>query len=144
MVRESEVEQLAARNAPYVSDKTWLGATLAVGGFLFGLVGFASLIWKDPIVLLAILAGGATVLSIALWIALTGERRRRALAEQNVHDLGVDLAESRRQAGEWSATSSNISNAITSVLELIGGAPAAAPARIPRQRADNEERERDA
>jgi len=135
---------LAARNAPDVSDKTWLGATLAVGGFLFGLVGFAALIWKDPMVLLAILAGGSTVLSIALWIALTGERRRRALAEQNVHGLEVDLADARRQAGEWSATSSNISNAVTSVLELIGGPPAAAPARIPRQRADNEERERDA
>lgn len=135
---------MSGRAAPDVSDKTWLGAMLAVGGFLFGLVGFAALIWKDPIVLLAILAGASTVLSTALWIAFTGERRRRALAEQNVHDLEVDLADARRQAGEWSATSSNISNAVTSVLELIGGAPAAAPARIPRQRADNEEPERDA
>lgn len=135
---------MAGQSAPDVSDKTWLGAVLAIGGFLFGLIGFAALIWKDPATLLAILAGASITLSIALWIAFAGERRRRIKAQQNIRELEIDLADARRQAGEWSATSSNISVAVKSVLELMGGQPPAAPPRIPRPRADNEEQQRDA
>lgn len=136
--------QLAGRTAPDVSDKTWLGAVLAIGGFLFGLIGFAALIWKDPTTLLAILAGAAITLSITLWIAFAGERRRRLKAEADIRLLEIDLNDARRQAAEWSATSSNISVAVKSVLELMGGAPTAAPARVPRPKADNEEQHRDA
>lgn len=135
---------LAARSPPDVSDKTWLGALLVVGSFLFGLVGCAALIWNDPTTLLALLAGASTALSIALWIALAGERRQRNKAEQSVRELEVDLADARRQAGEWSATSSNIAAAAKSVLELMSGPPAAAPARVPRPKAENEEPPRDA
>lgn len=135
---------MAGRSAPDVSGKTWLGAILAIGGFLFGLVGFAALIWKDPTTLLAILAGASITLSVTLWIAFAGERRRRIKAESDIRLLEIDLADARRQAGEWSATSSNISVAVKSVLELMGGTPTAAPARVPRPRADIEEQNRDA
>lgn len=135
---------MAERGVPDVSDKTWLGAILIVGSFLFGLVGAAALIWKDPTTLLAILAGASTALSVTLWIAYANERRRRLRIEVEVRDMQTDLADARRQASEWSATSSNISVAVKSVLELMGGSPLAAPARIPRPRTDTEEQARDA
>ena len=116
--------------APSTSNSTWLGATLAISGFVFGLVGVAALIWKDPLVLLAIATGTSFTLAIGLWVI--NHRQATRIAE-----LEVDLKESRRQAGEWSTTSNNIAAAIRAMYELAAVAPPA-PARRTRQRQQGE------
>lgn len=107
-----------ALKPPNVSDETWLGAAIGVGGFLCSLVGVAAIIWHDPMVLLAIAAGSGWTLSIILYALYKAQRRRLA-------EVDTDLAEARRQAGEWSTTSNNIALAARGVLDLAGVAPAA-------------------
>jgi hypothetical protein len=123
---------------PDVSERSWLNAVVTVGGFLLALVGIAALISDQPLILLGVATGASSVLSIVLW-ALYGALRRQQIEERTQNDerirrLEVDLLEARRQAGEWSATSNNISNAARAVIDLAGSAPTTAPARVPRVR----------
>lgn len=110
-------------NPPDISERTWLGATIGVGGLLCGLVGVAAIIWRDPMTLLGVAAGSGWTLSIVLAALHFGQRRRRL-------DLEMDLADARRQAAEWSTTSNNISLATRSLIELVGNAPTAPTRRV--------------
>lgn len=115
-----------------------MGAIISLGGLLFGFVGVAALFWTNVIAVLGIAAGAAIALSAVFWIQVNrfADERREYLAR--IRALEIDLADARRQAGEWSSTSNNVSTAVKSVLELIGAAPAAAPPRIPRARDEGE------
>lgn len=103
------------------SERSLLESGMAIAGFLFGLVGIAALIWKDTLMLLAVAAGVFGALCVALWIYVGRQNLR-------ISRLETDLAESRRQAGEWSTTSSNVAIAIRSMYELAAIGPEA-PAR---------------
>lgn len=101
---------------PDISERTWLGTFIAVGGLLCGIVAVAALIWQEPIILLAVAAGSGWTLSIVTVALYNGQRRRQI-------ELETDLEEARRQAGEWSATSNNIARAAHAVIELAGSPP---------------------
>lgn len=117
--------------SPYTKSISWLGATLAISAFIFGLVGVAALIWEDKTILLAIAAGASFVLSVGLWVITHRQTVR-------ISELEIDLKESRRQAGEWSATSNSIATAIRSMYELAAIVPEA-PARRIRTRNQDEQ-----
>lgn len=123
---------------PDTSDRSWLGSLISLGGLLFGFVGVAALVWTNVIAILGIAAGAAIALSSAFWIQINrfGDERREL--NIRIRSLEIDLADARRQAGEWSSTSNNVSTAVKSVLELVGAAPAAAPPRVPRVRDEGE------
>lgn len=103
------------------SERSLLESAMAIAGFLFGLVGLVALIWKDTLILLAVAAGVFGALCVALWIYVGRQNIR-------ISRLETDLAEARRQAGEWSTTSSNVAIAIRSMYELAAVGPEA-PAR---------------
>ncbi|WP_460107611.1 hypothetical protein [Pseudomonas sp. H1_F01] len=105
------------------SNTSWLGATLAISAFIFGVVGVAALVWQDKTIILAIAAGSSFTLAVGLWV-ITHQQSKR------ISDLETDLKESRRQAGEWSATSSSIATAIRSMYELAALTPEAPVRRI--------------
>lgn len=115
--------------APSTSGGTWLGATIAISGFVFGLVGIAALVWKDLLIILAVASGVSFTLAAGLWLISHRQGAR-------IRELEIDLKESRRQAGEWSTTSNNIAAAIRAMYELAAIVPDA-PAR--RTRARNQE-----
>lgn len=104
-------------NPPDISERTWLGACIGVGGLLCGLVGVAAVISQDLKILLAVAAGSGWTLSIILAVLYTGHRRRAI-------ELETDLADACRQAAEWSTTANNVSLAARSVIEVVGSAPA--------------------
>jgi hypothetical protein len=114
-------------NPPEISERTWLGAAISVGGLLCGLVGVAAIIWRDPMTLLGVAAGSGWMLSIVLAVLYSGQRRRSL-------ELETDLADARRQAAEWSTTSNNISLATRSLIELVGNAPIPPRRRIRREK----------
>ncbi|WP_447768193.1 hypothetical protein [Pseudomonas kilonensis] len=112
------------------SNTSWLGATLAISAFIFGIVGVAALVWQDKTIILAVAAGASFTLAVGLWV-ITHQQSKR------ISDLETDLKESRRQAGEWSATSSSIATAIRSMYELAALTPEAPVRRIrPRNQDD--------
>jgi hypothetical protein len=123
---------------PDTSDRSWLGALISLGGLLFGFVGVAALIWTNVIAVLGVATGAAIALSAAFWLQINRFADERRELKARIRGLEIDLADARRQAGEWSSTSSNVSTAVKSVLELVGAAPAAAPPRIPRARDEGE------
>ncbi|MCV2224254.1 hypothetical protein SOP89_09465 [Pseudomonas siliginis] len=117
------------------SNTSWLGATLAISAFIFGLVGVAALVWQDKTILLAIAAGASFTLAVGLWV-ITHKQSKR------ISELEIDLKESRRQAGEWSATSNSISVAIRSMYELAALTPEAPARRVrPRNQDDQNDNE---
>lgn len=129
---------------PDLSEHTWLGATIGVGGLLCGIVSVAAIMWSSPIILLGIAAGAGWVLSIVFAVLYASQRR----ATINLHseiDRGLavfetDLAVARNQAAEWSTTANNVSETVRAVLDLVGAAPTAPQRRRPRsKKADQEE-----
>jgi hypothetical protein len=130
-----------ALRPPDLSEHTWLGATIGVGGLLCGIVSVASIIWNSPIILLGIAAGSGWALSIVFAVLYASQRQatRDLQSEMDGHisTLETDLAVARNQAAEWSTTSNNVSEAVRAVLTLTGSAPAA-PRRRPRSKTDQE------
>lgn len=130
---------------PDLSETSWLGAVMGIGGWIFGLFGVAAIFWQDPTVMLAVLAGVAVATAIGLGIVIGALRTRHARDIEKLSDrlaripeLETDLAEARRQAGEWSATSRSVSDAAVSMIRLINDSPIAAPPRIPKIKDDEE------
>jgi hypothetical protein len=113
---------------PDLSEGTWLGATIAVGGLLCGIVSVAAIIWSSPIILLGIAAGAGWALSI-VFAALYSSQRT------SIRALETELAASRSQAAEWSASANNVATSFRAVLELVSSAPGA-PRRRPRPKPD--------
>lgn len=133
--RFAEVAGNVALRAPDLNEGTWLGATIAVGGLLCGIVSVAAIMWNNAVILLAIAAGAGWALSI-VFAALYASRRREM--GHRIVALETELAAARNQAAEWSATSNNISMAARAVLDLAGSAPAA-PRRRSRPKAADQE-----
>ena len=115
---------------PDLSEGTWLGATIGVGGLLCGIVSVAAIIWSTPIILLGIAAGAGWSLSVA-FAALYSTQRTAIRA------LETELAASRSQAAEWSASANNVAVSFRAVLELVNSAPGA-PRRRSRSKPDQE------
>jgi hypothetical protein len=124
-----------------LSEGTWLGAAIGVGGLLCGIVSVGAIIWNSPIILLGIAAGAGWALSIVFAVLYASQRRAtRGLEAEMDSRLGVletDLAVARGQAAEWSATSNNVSEAVLAVLNLVSAAPTA-PRRRSRLKTDQE------
>lgn len=131
-----------ALKSPDLSEGTWLGATIGVGGLLCGIISVAAIVWSSPIILLGIAAGAGWALSIVFAVLYASQRRAtRDLQfemDGRVRALETDLAVSRSQAAEWSGTANNVSEAVRSVLHLTGSAPSA-PRRRARPKPDQEE-----
>lgn len=125
--------------APDLSETTWLGATLAVGGFIFGVVGVLALLWTEPLILAGVAIGTSITISVVLGAIIGSQRKNLAVQRTHIVELETELKDTRGQAAEWSATSNNISLAVRSVLELMGTAPTTAPPRVPRRKDEPEE-----
>lgn len=118
--------------APDISETTWLGATLAIGGWIVGLIGLVASFWQDKVTLLAAGFGISMATAIAIGIINGGLRRRNFEQRDRIAQLEVDLKEARQQAGEWSMTSNNVSSAALAMIRKIPDIPVSAPVRIPR------------
>jgi hypothetical protein len=118
-----------ALRPPDLSEGTWLGATIGVGGLLCGIVSVAAIVWNSPIILLGIAAGSGWVLSMVFAVLYASQRRATRSVESEmdgrVRTLETDLAMARSQAAEWSTTSNNVAEAVRAVLGLVGSAPSA-------------------
>lgn len=120
--------------APDTSEHSWLGAALAVSGFVGTALSFALLLKSDPEIAVGIAAGVGWMLAIALMFITRADRRRAAKLEAEhairVRNLESDLLEARRQAGEWSLSASNVSQAVMTVMNAGVHQAANPPPRI--------------
>lgn len=131
-----------ALRPPDLSEGTWIGAAIGVGGLLCGIVSVAAIIWNSPIILLGIAAGAGWALSVVFAVLYASQRRATRLTESEsasrLASLETELSVARSQAAEWSATSNNLAAAVRAVLDLAGSAPAA-PRRKSRPKAADQE-----
>ncbi len=104
---------------PDLSDRTWIGSAIAVGGAVAAVLGIAVLFWRDVTTLLAIGMGSSLTLAIGLMVINAWQRKRIA-------DLELLYAEERRLARDMADTAKAVSSATDAVIRL--GVVASPPA----------------
>lgn len=114
-----------------LSENSFVGALVIVLSAVGSVVGVASLFVKDPTTLVAIAAGAAWALSLCLFVMGGMQKRQIAKLEAEVADLKIELADSRRQAEQWSMTASNVSQSTLTILQIAPSAPNPPPRRQP-------------
>tara|TARA_R110000787_G_scaffold208792_3_gene318804 strand:+ start:445 stop:759 length:315 start_codon:yes stop_codon:yes gene_type:complete len=70
------------------------------------------LVWKEPMLAVGIAGGAGWALSVALLFSGGAQRTR-------IRRLEADLLEARRTAGEWSASASNVTAAVTTLMHAL-------------------------
>lgn len=101
------------------SDRERADAVIGIVGVLGTVVTVATVIWKEPALAVGIAAGAGWMLVAVLYLRARSDRQRINQLQRSVRALNSDLAEARRTAGEWSATASNVSSAVTTVMTML-------------------------
>ena len=94
-------------------------ALLAVVGVLGTVVTVATVVWKEASLAVGIAAGAGWMLAAALHVAGKAQRARLRGLEGDVRALKSDLLEARRTASEWSASASNVTAAVNTLVNVL-------------------------
>lgn len=125
-----------------LSENSFLGALVIVVGGVGSAIGVAAIFIKDTTVLVAIAAGAGWALCLALFVMNARERRRirqleselgaqKRTSTKEVQFLRADLEITRKQAGDWSAAASNVSEASLTALRMVPAPPNPPPRQAP-------------
>ncbi len=94
-------------------------AILGVVGVLGTVVTVAAVVWKEATLAVGIAAGAGWMLAAALHVMGRAQRARLRTLEGEVRALKSDLLEARRAAGEWSASASDVSRSMRTLVEYL-------------------------
>jgi membrane protein implicated in regulation of membrane protease activity len=97
---------------PNTSEASWLGAAIIVGGGMASIFGFAALVWRDLVTILALGFGITLALSVALFFI-------NATLRSRVASLETDLAERLRQVSELTGMASNQAAANRAAIDAV-------------------------
>lgn len=115
-------------------------AVLAVVGVLGTVVTVAAVVWKEATLAVGIAAGAGWMLAAALHVMGRAQRTRLTNLEGDVRALKSDLLEARRAAGEWSASASDVSRSMRTLVEYLPQAQQPPPRRsTPRPKREPEQ-----
>ena len=117
-------------------------AILAVVGVLGTVVTVAAVVWKEATLAVGIAAGAGWMLAVALHVMGKTQRARLRALEGEVRALKSDLLEARRAAGEWSASASDVSRSMKTLVEYLPQVQQPPPRRsAPRRKQEPEQAE---
>jgi hypothetical protein len=123
--------RVLARQPVDISENSFLGALLIVASAIGSIVGVAALVVENPATLVGIAAGSAWALSFCLFVIVGIHKRRIAQLENDLDDLKIELADTRRQSDHWSVAAKNVAEATTTVLQMMPTTPIPPPRRQP-------------
>lgn len=113
-------------------------AVLAVVGVLGTVVTVAAVVWKEAVIAVGIAAGAGWMLAAALHVMGRAQMARVRDLESDVRALKSDLLEARRTASEWSASASNVTSAVSTLVNVLPLAQQNPPPRAPAPRREPE------
>ena len=113
-------------------------AILAVVGVLGTVVTVAAVVWKEAVLAVGIAAGAGWMLAAVLHVVGRAQRARVRDLEGDVRALKSDLLEARRTASEWSASASNVTSAVNTLVNVLPLAQQNPPPRAPAPRREPE------
>jgi hypothetical protein len=143
-----------AKWRPDLSENSFLGALVIVVGGVGSVIGITAIFIRDTAVLIGIAAGAGWTLSLCLFVMNARERRRirqlegeigsqKRAASAEARALRADLEITRKQAGDWAASASNVSEASVAAIRLAPAAPDPPPRRAPAMAATANEPEQE-
>lgn len=113
------------------SGRDWSDAILAIVGVLGTVVTVAAVVWQEAVIAVGIAAGAGWMLAAALHLRGKTQRARLQALESDVRALKSDLLEARRTASEWSASASNVTAAVSTLVSVLPLAQQNPPPRVP-------------
>lgn len=103
-----------------LSEQSWFGSALIIGSAIASVIGISALFFGDPIILLAIGAGGGWTLCCALLVMNSWLRRR-------IRSLEAELTAERQRTDHFASTANNVSSSVLTVLRMTPEAPQPPP-----------------